>query len=104
MKDWLYFLNEIGEIELTDVPDAEEGWQNIDDWAKETAESAESAAESMEQAAESAESAQSATPSATADAAQEAEAAQAAAEGYSAMGQAAAEGGAQVAALNTIIA
>ena len=54
MKQWLDFMNETGQLQITKVP---EGWQDLDDWAEETAEATESAAESMEQARESAEQA-----------------------------------------------
>ena len=62
MKQWLDFLNEIGMIELKNVPDVEEGWQNYKDWAASAAESAEEAAESMGDAKEAAESAAEETP------------------------------------------
>ena len=55
MKQWLDFLNEIGMIELKNVPDVEEGWQNYKDWAADAAKSAGEAAESMEEATDAAE-------------------------------------------------
>ena len=55
MKQWLDFLNEIGMIDLTNVPDVEEGWQNYKDWAADAADSAREAADSMGEAADAAE-------------------------------------------------
>lgn len=62
MKQILDFLNEIGMISLTNVPDVAEGWQNYKDWAADAAESAGEAAESMGEAADSAEQAAEETP------------------------------------------
>ena len=50
MKDWLDILNEIGEIHINNVPDYEEGWQNVDDLVDSVADKAEQTAQSAEQA------------------------------------------------------
>ena len=62
MKQWLDLLNEIGMIDLMNVPDVEEGWQNYKDWAADAAESAADAEESMQEAADAAEKTAQASP------------------------------------------
>ena len=62
MKQWLDLLNEIGMIDLMNVPDVEEGWQNYRDWAADAAESAADAEESMQEAADAAEKTAQASP------------------------------------------
>ena len=57
MKDWLYLLNEIGEVEIQNVPDVEEGWQNYNDLIENTAENAEQAKKSAETTKETLEEA-----------------------------------------------
>lgn len=57
MKDWLYILNEAGEISLSNVPDYEEGWQNYDDMAAGVAKEAQQAADNAEEAKENFEEA-----------------------------------------------
>lgn len=57
MKDWLYMLNELGEIEIQNVPDVEGGWQEYDDMVDGIAEKAEQAKENAEEAKENLEDA-----------------------------------------------
>lgn len=57
MKNWLNMLNELGEIEIQNVPDVEGGWQEYDDMVDGVAEKAEKAAESAQEAKESLEDA-----------------------------------------------
>lgn len=48
MKDWLYLLNEIGEVEMANVPDVKEGWKNYYDFTEEMQKSSETAKEAKE--------------------------------------------------------
>lgn len=45
MKEWLYLLNEIGEVEIQGVPDVEGGWQNYADYTEKMEDATEHAAE-----------------------------------------------------------
>lgn len=45
MKEWLYLLNEIGEVEIQGVPDVEGGWQNYADYTEKMEDATERAAE-----------------------------------------------------------
>ena len=57
MKNWLYLLNEIGEVEIQNVPDVEGGWQNYNDLVENTAENAEQAKKNAETVKETLEEA-----------------------------------------------
>ena len=59
-KQWLDLLNEIGAIELTNVPDVEEGWQNYNDFVEQSAEGAEENAQAMQDVADASQQAASA--------------------------------------------
>lgn len=50
MKQWLYFLNEIGEIEMAKVPNVEGGWEEYADWVSDAADRTAEAAEEAKKA------------------------------------------------------